>query len=89
MYSIWKLSKVYLPPLKNVNRIASSRCCVRLESGPPPACRRKVVSASTQDGAAGKDLEAQRCWLFVSLERWIDGTLELAQEIETTESTLS
>jgi hypothetical protein len=53
MYSIWKLSKVYLPPLKNVNRIASSRCCVRLESGPPPACRRKVVSASTQDGAAG------------------------------------
>jgi len=42
------------------------------------------VSASTQDGAAGKDLEAQRCWFFVSLERWIDGTLELAQEIETT-----
>ena len=74
---------------RNVNRIASSRCCVRLESGPPPACRRKVVSASTQDGAAGKALEAQRCWLFVSLERWIDGTLELAQEIETTESTLS
>jgi hypothetical protein len=91
MYSIWKLSKVYLLPLKNVNRIASSRCCVRLESGPPPACRRKVVFASTQDGAAGKALEAQRCWLFVSLERWIDGTLELAQdqEIETTESTLS
>src|SRR6266481_4056506 len=85
MYSIWKLSKVYLLPLKNVNRIASSPCCVRLESGPPPACRRKVVSASTQDGAAGKALEAQRCWLFVTLERWIDGTLELAQEIETTE----
>ena len=24
MYSIWKLSKVYLPPLKNVNRIGCS-----------------------------------------------------------------
>jgi hypothetical protein len=24
MYSIWKLSKVYLPPLKNVNRIGYS-----------------------------------------------------------------
>jgi hypothetical protein len=26
------------------------------------------VSASTKEGAAGKNLEAQRCWLFVSLE---------------------
>src|SRR5260370_14912273 len=78
MYSIWKLSKVYLPPLKNVNRIASCRCCVRLESGPPPDCRRKVVSASTQDGAAGKDLEAHRCWWFVSLERWIDRSCQSA-----------
>jgi hypothetical protein len=42
-----------------------------------------VVPAATEDGAAGKDLETQRGWLFVSLERWIDGALELAQKIET------
>jgi len=33
----------------------------------------------------GEELETQCCRLFVSLERWIDGTLELAQEIETEE----
>ena len=44
------------------------------------------MSTSTEDRATGKDFETHRCGLFVSLERWIDGTLELAQEIETTES---
>ena len=45
----------------------------------------QVVSATTEDGAAGEDLETQGGGLFVSLERWIDGPLELAQEIETKE----
>jgi hypothetical protein len=36
------------------------------------------MSAATEDGAAGKDFEAQRGGLFVSLYRWVDGTLELA-----------
>ena len=45
----------------------------------------QVVTASTKDRAAGKDLEAERCWLSVSLQCRIDGTLELAQEVETKE----
>ena len=45
----------------------------------------KVVSASTEDGAASENLEARGGRLFVGLERWIDGALELAQEIETKE----
>jgi hypothetical protein len=44
-----------------------------------------MVSATTKDSAAGKNLKTQRGWLFVSLERWIDGALELAQEIKTKE----
>jgi hypothetical protein len=44
-----------------------------------------MVSASAKDRAASKELETQRCWLFVSLERWMNGALELAQEIETEE----
>jgi hypothetical protein len=44
-----------------------------------------VVSASTEDSLAGKNFEMQRGGLLVSLERWIDGALELAQEIETKE----
>ena len=44
----------------------------------------KVMSASIKDGTAGKNFEAQRGWLFVSLGPRIDGTLELAEEIETT-----
>ena len=43
------------------------------------------MAASTKDGATGKNFETQRGWLFVSLERWIDSALELAQEIETKE----
>jgi hypothetical protein len=31
-----------------------------------------MVSASTEDRSASKDLEAQSGWLFVGLERWID-----------------
>ena len=45
----------------------------------------QMVPTSAQDGAAGKDLETEGSWLFVSLECWIDGTLKLAQEIETKE----
>ena len=45
----------------------------------------KVVSASTEDGAASENLEAQGGRLFVGLEPWIDGALEFAQEIETKE----
>jgi hypothetical protein len=43
----------------------------------------KVVPASTEDGAACKNFESQRGWSFVSFKPRIDGTLELAQEIET------
>ena len=43
------------------------------------------MAASTEDGAAGKNFETQRGWLFVRLERRIDGALELAQKIETKE----
>jgi len=43
----------------------------------------QMVSASTQDRTAGKDFETQSGWLFVALERWVDGALELTQEIET------
>ena len=43
------------------------------------------MSAAAEDGAAGKNFETQRGWLFVRLECRIDGALELAQEIETEE----
>src|SRR5262249_28214918 len=43
------------------------------------------MSAAAKDGAAGKNFETQRGWLFVSLERWINGALELTQKIETKE----
>ena len=41
------------------------------------------MAAATQNGAASKNLETQGCGLFVALERWIDGALELTQDIET------
>jgi hypothetical protein len=41
------------------------------------------MSASTQDCPAGKELETQSGWPFVTLECWIDGTLKFAQEIES------
>ena len=44
-----------------------------------------VMPASTKDGATGKNFETQRGRLFVALEPGIDGTLELAQKIETKE----
>ena len=43
----------------------------------------QVMAAVTQNRTASKDLETQGCGLFVALERWIDGALEFAQEIET------
>jgi hypothetical protein len=43
----------------------------------------QVMAAATQNRTASKDLETEGCGLFVALERWIDGTLELTQEIET------
>jgi len=43
------------------------------------------MPASTKDGATGKNFETQRGRLFVALEPGIDGTLELAQKIETKE----
>jgi hypothetical protein len=42
-----------------------------------------VLSNATPNRAAAKNLETQRGGLFVSLERWIDRALKLAQEIET------
>ena len=45
-------------------------------------CEHQVMSAATEDGAAGKNFETQGGWLFVSLERWINGALELAQRAE-------
>jgi hypothetical protein len=44
-----------------------------------------MVSTAAQDRATGKDLETQCGWLFVGLERRIDGTLEFTQEIEAKE----
>ena len=41
------------------------------------------MAAATQNRTASKDLETEGCGLFVALERWIDGTLELTQKIET------
>jgi hypothetical protein len=43
------------------------------------------VSASAQDRSGAENLEAQCCRLLISLERWIDAALELAQKIETKE----
>ena len=43
----------------------------------------QVMAAATQNRTTSKDLETQGCGLFVALERWIDGALELTQEIET------
>jgi len=37
-----------------------------------------MMSASAEDRAAGKDLETQGGWLFVALERWVDGALKFA-----------
>ena len=44
-----------------------------------------MVSASTQNRAAGKDFETQSSRLFVSLESRIDGALKFAQKIKTKE----
>jgi hypothetical protein len=43
----------------------------------------QMMSASTRDCPASKELEKQSGWLFVTLEGWIDGTLKFAQEIES------
>jgi hypothetical protein len=42
-----------------------------------------MMSASTEDCPASKELETQSGWLFVALERQIDGALKFAQEIES------
>jgi hypothetical protein len=47
-----------------------------------------MVSASTQNRAAGKDFETQSSRLFVSLESRIDGALKFAQKIKTSQTYL-
>ena len=43
------------------------------------------MSASTEDCAAGENLETQGSGLFVSLKGRINGTLKFAEEIESKE----